>query len=100
MALWQNGRKYPAVVQKMDPDGSVSVQVRKNTEIQAINTKYRVIYPGTRIKILSSPVLRRICEVGSTDQCASPARLRLRLCEGLQGTADATGARIFSPIFP
>merc|ERR1719397_2283152 len=26
MALWQNGRKYPAVVQKMDPDGSVSVQ--------------------------------------------------------------------------
>ena len=32
MALWQNGRKYPAVVQKMESDGSVSVQVRrKNT---------------------------------------------------------------------
>ena len=27
MALWQNGRKYPAVVQKMEQDGSVSVQV-------------------------------------------------------------------------
>jgi len=26
MALWQNGRKYPAVVQKMESDGSVSVQ--------------------------------------------------------------------------
>ena len=26
MALWQNGRKYPAVVQKMEQDGSVSVQ--------------------------------------------------------------------------
>ena len=24
--MWQNGRKYPAVVQKMEPDGSVSVQ--------------------------------------------------------------------------
>ena len=27
MALWQNGRKYPAVVQRQEPDGAVSVQV-------------------------------------------------------------------------
>ena len=37
MALWQNGKKYPAVVRRMEPDGSVSVQVSHRRQCSCSN---------------------------------------------------------------